>query len=83
MNDNLNSGLSEELVLRIFTDVCEAVAALHHSQPPVQHRDLKVQIAASPSQYPPQYPCHSTPPHSTPHSTTHPTPRTVIKTHYQ
>ena len=56
MNDNLNSGLSEELVLRIFTDVCEAVAALHHSQPPVQHRDLKVQIAASPSQYPPPTP---------------------------
>ena len=44
MNENLNSGLSEELILRIFTDVCEAVATLHHSQPPVMHRDLKVSI---------------------------------------
>ncbi|CAB4003662.1 AP2-associated kinase 1-like [Paramuricea clavata] len=43
MNENLNSGLSEEMVLRIFTDVCEAVATLHYSQPPVVHRDLKVE----------------------------------------
>lgn len=42
MNDNLNNGLTEEIILQIFTDVCEAVAALHHSQPPVVHRDLKV-----------------------------------------
>ena len=44
MNENLNSGLSEEMVLRIFTDVCEAVATLHYSQPPVVHRDLKVML---------------------------------------
>ena len=44
MNENLNSGLSEEMILRIFTDACEAVATLHHSQPPVMHRDLKVLI---------------------------------------
>ena len=42
MNEHLSSGLSEERILRIFTDACEAVATLHHSQPPVVHRDLKV-----------------------------------------
>ena len=44
MNENLNNGLSEEMIFRIFTDACEAVATLHHSQPPVMHRDLKVII---------------------------------------
>ena len=44
LNENLNSGLSEDMILRIFTDVCEAVAMLHHSQPPVVHRDLKVTL---------------------------------------
>ena len=42
MNENLNSGFSENLVLKIFCDTCEAVALLHQNQPPVLHRDLKV-----------------------------------------
>lgn len=42
MNDRLSSGFSEGEVLKIFCDVCEAVARLHHNQPPIIHRDLKV-----------------------------------------
>ena len=42
MNEKLGSGFSENLVLKIFCDTCEAVALLHQNQPPVLHRDLKV-----------------------------------------
>ena len=42
MNTSLKTGLSEELVLKIFTDVCQAVARLHHRTKPIIHRDLKV-----------------------------------------
>eukprot|EP00928_Gymnodinium_smaydae_P100742 TRINITY_DN9955_c0_g1_i1.p1 TRINITY_DN9955_c0_g1~~TRINITY_DN9955_c0_g1_i1.p1 ORF type:complete len:1031 (-),score=190.69 TRINITY_DN9955_c0_g1_i1:99-2795(-) len=35
--------LSEELILSTFKDVCCAVAALHGLEPPIQHRDLKVE----------------------------------------
>ena len=43
MNEHINSGFSESLVLKVFTDTCEAVAKLHHADPPVIHRDLKVE----------------------------------------
>ena len=33
--------LAEAEVLRIFTDVCAAVAQLHVQEPPIAHRDLK------------------------------------------
>lgn len=42
MNSRLKTGFSEELILRIFTDVCQAVARLHHRTKPILHRDLKV-----------------------------------------
>ena len=42
MNEHISSGFSESLVLKIFTDACEAVAKLHYADPPVIHRDLKV-----------------------------------------
>ena len=42
MNEHISSGFSESLVLKIFTDTCEAVAKLHQAEPPVIHRDLKV-----------------------------------------
>ena len=42
MNEYISSGFSESLVLKIFTDTCEAVAKLHQADPPVIHRDLKV-----------------------------------------
>lgn len=38
-------GFSETEVLKIFCDVCEAVAHLHQSQTPIIHRDIKVIIA--------------------------------------
>ncbi|ROT66095.1 AP2-associated protein kinase 1 [Penaeus vannamei] len=43
MNDRLNSGLTEAEVLKIFCDVCDAVSRLHHINPPIIHRDLKVE----------------------------------------
>ncbi|VDN31944.1 unnamed protein product [Gongylonema pulchrum] len=45
MNDRHLAGrcLSANEVLKIFCDVCEAVARLHHSQTPVIHRDLKAE----------------------------------------
>ena len=42
MNAKLKTGFSEEQVMRIFTDVCQAVARLHHRTKPIIHRDLKV-----------------------------------------
>lgn len=42
MNEKITSGFSEKEVLKIFCDVCEAVARLHHCQTPIIHRDLKV-----------------------------------------
>lgn len=44
MNEHINSGFSESLVLKIFSDTCEAVAQLHQADPPVIHRDLKVMV---------------------------------------
>jgi AP2-associated kinase len=43
MNARLKTGFPEEEVLRIFTDVCQAVARLHHRTKPIIHRDLKVE----------------------------------------
>lgn len=46
MNERHLAGrcLSANEILKIFCDVCEAVARLHHSQTPVIHRDLKVRL---------------------------------------
>ncbi|XP_073978913.1 numb-associated kinase isoform X1 [Rhodnius prolixus] len=43
MNARLQSGFTEQEVLTIFCDVCEAVSRLHHCQTPIIHRDLKVE----------------------------------------
>nr|XP_045620399.1 uncharacterized protein LOC123771725 isoform X6 [Procambarus clarkii] len=43
MNDRINSGLTEAEVLKIFCDVCDSVSRLHHVNPPIIHRDLKVE----------------------------------------
>lgn len=40
---SLGHRLLENLVLKIFTDVCQAVARLHHRTKPITHRDLKVE----------------------------------------
>ena len=42
MNARLKTGFSEAEVMKIFTDVCQAVARLHHRTKPIIHRDLKV-----------------------------------------
>ena len=43
MNDRLESGFSQEEILKIFCDICKAVSRLHHCQTPIIHRDLKVE----------------------------------------
>lgn len=40
----LQLGFSENEVLQIFCDMCEAVSRLHHCQTPIIHRDLKVTV---------------------------------------
>jgi serine/threonine protein kinase len=44
---DLSGYFDESKVLKIFCDVCEAVANLHALQPPVIHRDLKVMLSLS------------------------------------
>ena len=56
MNARLEEGFSETEVLKIFTDVCQAVARLHHRTKPITHRDLKVH---SPSHTVTPHPLHS------------------------
>lgn len=36
------ANFTEQEVLSIFCDTCEAVSRLHHCQTPIIHRDLKV-----------------------------------------
>ncbi|KAN0059742.1 Ark- serine/threonine protein kinase [Thecaphora frezii] len=50
MNARLRDRLREDEVLKIFGDVCAGVAVMHHQDPPLMHRDLKVEnILMSPS----------------------------------
>ena len=43
LNSRLESRLREDEVLRIFYDVCQAVSHLHSFNPPIIHRDIKVE----------------------------------------
>ncbi|KAF7784170.1 hypothetical protein Agabi119p4_335 [Agaricus bisporus var. burnettii] len=43
MNRRLRERLTEAEILQIFVEVCEGVAHMHHSRPPLLHRDLKVE----------------------------------------
>ncbi|KAI9316907.1 kinase-like domain-containing protein [Dichotomocladium elegans] len=43
MNRRLQQRLTEPEILKIFSDVCEALAYMHYCNPPVLHRDLKVE----------------------------------------
>ncbi|XP_060764311.1 AP2-associated protein kinase 1 isoform X2 [Neoarius graeffei] len=43
MNQRLQTGFTENEVLQIFCDTCEAVAQLHQYKTPIIHRDLKVE----------------------------------------
>ncbi|XP_078522805.1 AP2-associated protein kinase 1 isoform X7 [Lissotriton helveticus] len=43
MNQRLQTGFTENEVLQIFCDTCEAVARLHQCKIPTVHRDLKVE----------------------------------------
>lgn len=53
MNARLRDRLREEEVLKIFGDVCAGVAVMHHLDPPLMHRDLKVEnILMAPSTEP-------------------------------
>ncbi|WFD21545.1 non-specific serine/threonine protein kinase [Malassezia equina] len=43
LNSRLQHRLSEIEVLRIFRDVCEGVQVMHHHDPVLVHRDLKIE----------------------------------------
>jgi len=43
MNRRLRERLTETEVLQMFVEVCEGVAHMHNSRPPLLHRDLKVE----------------------------------------
>lgn len=43
MNTRLRNRLTEPEILKIFSDVAEGVACMHYLQPPLLHRDLKVE----------------------------------------
>ncbi|CDR38243.1 RHTO0S03e06612g1_1 [Rhodotorula toruloides] len=43
MNTRLQNRLTEGEILKIFSDVVEAVAHMHYQSPPLIHRDLKVE----------------------------------------
>ncbi|KAL1922393.1 uncharacterized protein VTP21DRAFT_9932 [Calcarisporiella thermophila] len=43
MNSRLQARLTEQMILKIFSDICEAVAHMHYCNPPILHRDLKVE----------------------------------------
>ncbi|TPX35315.1 hypothetical protein SmJEL517_g02312 [Synchytrium microbalum] len=43
LNTRLSSRLTEAEVLTIFSDICEAVAHMHYADPPIIHRDLKIE----------------------------------------
>lgn len=53
MNRRLRERLTEAEILQIFVDVCEGVAFMHNSRPPLLHRDLKVEniLHSSPTSY--------------------------------
>lgn len=44
------ANFTEQEVLAIFCDTCEAVSRLHHCQTPIIHRDLKVRYNGNCSQ---------------------------------
>ncbi|EIW69409.1 hypothetical protein TREMEDRAFT_73843 [Tremella mesenterica DSM 1558] len=47
LNKRLRDRLKEVEILNIFTDVCEAVAAMHSLPQPLLHRDLKIENVLS------------------------------------
>ncbi|KAK8869726.1 hypothetical protein IAR55_000294 [Kwoniella newhampshirensis] len=47
LNRRLRDRLKEIEILNIFTDVCEAVAAMHALKQPLLHRDLKIENVLS------------------------------------
>ncbi|KAF8808057.1 hypothetical protein BYT27DRAFT_7166536 [Phlegmacium glaucopus] len=53
MNRRLRERLTEAEILQIFVDVCEGVAYMHNSRPPLLHRDLKVEniLQSSPTSF--------------------------------
>ena len=43
MNTRLQDRLTESEILKIFGDIAQGVACMHYLQPPLLHRDIKVQ----------------------------------------
>lgn len=43
LNSRLRNRLTEKEILEVFSDICLGVAAMHHLDPPIAHRDLKIE----------------------------------------
>lgn len=43
MNTRLTERLAEHEILKIFSDICQGVAHMHTQNPPIIHRDLKIE----------------------------------------
>lgn len=57
MNERIsqNQYLTNDEILSIFTDLCEAVSFIHNRPQPIIHRDLKVENVLISSHKPPHY----------------------------
>ena len=43
MNQNFSQGFNTRHIIEIFSQICEAVNFMHEQNPPISHRDLKVE----------------------------------------
>lgn len=55
LNTRLQHRLREDEVLRIFRDVCEAVLIMHHQDPVLVHRDIKIENVLRTTSSPPRF----------------------------
>ena len=55
LNTRLQNRLHEREVLAIFRDVCAAVQVMHHMDPPLVHRDLKIENVLLSGTQPPTF----------------------------
>lgn len=55
LNTRLQHRLREDEVLRIFRDVCEGVLIMHHQDPVLVHRDIKIENVLRTTSNPPRF----------------------------
>lgn len=55
LNTRWQQRLSEQEVLRLFRDVCEGVQVMHHQDPVLVHRDIKIENVLLTATQPPRF----------------------------